>query len=298
MWPAGRPSGGQLSPTKARLDPSEAFDWKSYVQMTNGKAAMMRSRSHARLVLPPVEDPERPWKVNMAARPPRMRQSRSESILLPRIADVDGFSKVALSICHGDGELRRSARAVPSLAPPPLVASKVHARTKGLQATRPQPRASDVAGGEPLPLGGEPMPSPPPSAQQSRAARQLAAKQSATVKQATEAVNSRFTDMFKAFQYVDLDRSGTLDEKELRRALDLWNIPITDDKLRALIVACDDDGDGQIAYKEFVDVLARDTVTVAAMGKRGMQAMEAMGVADLDREFLGHKNAPTNVRVS
>ena len=39
-------------------------------------------------------------------------------------------------------------------------------------------------------------------------------------------------------------------------------------------------------------MLARDTVAPAAMGKRGMQAQDAMGVADLDREFLGHKAAP------
>ena len=43
---------------------------------------------------------------------------------------------------------------------------------------------------------------------------------------------------------------------------------------------------------EFVDMLARDTVAPAAMGKRGMQAQDAMGVADLDRAFLGHKVAP------
>ena len=94
---------------------------------------------------------------------------------------------------------------------------------------------------------------------------------------ASDALNSRFTDMFKAFQYVDLDRSGTLDKKELRRALDMWNIPIDDEKLDELIAACDHDGDGQVDYKEFVDVLARDTVAPAAMGKRGMQSQEAMG---------------------
>ena len=32
----------------------------------------------------------------------------------------------------------------------------------------------------------------------------------------------------------------------------------------------------------FGDVLARETVTLAAMGKRGMQAKEAMGVDDLE----------------
>jgi len=114
-----------------------------------------------------------------------------------------------------------------------------------------------------------------------RPADKQAVKNSAFVKQASESLNSRFSDMFKAFQYVDLDRSGTLDEKEIRRALDMWNIPITPETLRELIAACDHDGDGQVDYKEFVDVLARDTVAPAAMGKRGMQAEQAMGVASM-----------------
>ena len=54
--------------------------------------------------------------------------------------------------------------------------------------------------------------------------------------------------------------------------------PITEAKLQELIAACDHDGDGQVDYKEFVDVLARDTVAPAALGKRDMQAEEAMGV--------------------
>merc|ERR1712093_472716 len=40
---------------------------------------------------------------------------------------------------------------------------------------------------------------------------------------AEEGMNSRFTDMYKAFQYIDLDRSGRLSKKEISRALDLWN---------------------------------------------------------------------------
>jgi hypothetical protein len=72
--------------------------------------------------------------------------------------------------------------------------------------------------------------------------------------------------------------TGTLNEKEITRALDLWNIPIDQSKLRDLIAACDGDGDGEVDYKEFVDVLARDTVAPAAMGKRDMQSKEAMGV--------------------
>jgi hypothetical protein len=50
------------------------------------------------------------------------------------------------------------------------------------------------------------------------------------------------------------------------------------------------DGDGEVDYKEFVDVLARDTVAPAAMGKRDMQSKEAMGVDSqemLAQQILG-----------
>ena len=117
---------------------------------------------------------------------------------------------------------------------------------------------------------------------------------------AEEGLNSRFSDMFKAFQYVDLDRSGTLNEKEIRRALDMWNIPISDEKLRELILACDFDGDGAVDYKEFVDVLARDTVAPAAMGKRDMQSLEAMGVdsQEMLAHQLGHKSKKQHESIS
>ena len=131
-----------------------------------------------------------------------------------------------------------------------------------------------------------------------KAAPKANVAKSAFVKSASDALNSRFSDMFKAFQYVDLDRSGTLNEKEIRRALDMWNIPIEDDKLKDLIAACDEDGNGEVDYKEFVDVLARDTVAPAAMGKRDMQAEEAMGVASLDKAFLGHGAGVKNAKFS
>jgi len=119
-----------------------------------------------------------------------------------------------------------------------------------------------------------------------------AARKSAIVRAAIESVNSRFGNMMKAFQYVDLDRSGTLSKKEIARALDLWNVPIDHDKLDQLIDACDHDGDGDIDYKEFVDVLARDTVAPAAMGKRDMQAKEAFGVDDIEQMQQAVKNRP------
>jgi len=107
----------------------------------------------------------------------------------------------------------------------------------------------------------------------------------------SSAMTSRFTDMYKAFQYLDTDRSGLIGEKELRRALILWNIPIND--IDALVKACDQDGDGQISYNEFVDALARETVANAAMGKRGLQSKEAMGVdaQEMLNYQLGHVKA-------
>jgi hypothetical protein len=104
-------------------------------------------------------------------------------------------------------------------------------------------------------------------------------------------LNSRFKDMYKAFQYLDLDRSGRLSRDELKRGMDMWNIPIDDRQLDLIMGDCDQDDDGGVSYEEFVDKLARETVSIAAMGKRGMQSKEAMGVdsQEMLAEQLGHK---------
>ena len=107
---------------------------------------------------------------------------------------------------------------------------------------------------------------------------------------ASDAIASRYSDAFKAFQFMDLDRSGKLGIKEIKHALNLWNLPIDSDRIDELLAVLDRDGDGQISYEEFVDGLVRDTVAPTAMNKRGLQSKEAMGVdayAMLD-EQLGH----------
>jgi len=113
---------------------------------------------------------------------------------------------------------------------------------------------------------------------------------------ASSAMTSRFTDMYKAFQYLDTDRSGLIGEKELRRALVLWNIPVN--SVDALVKACDQDGNGEISYEEFVDALARETVSNAAMGKRGLQSKEAMGVdaQEMLVHQLGHSKPKNALR--
>lgn len=89
---------------------------------------------------------------------------------------------------------------------------------------------------------------------------------------ASAAVNARFSNMFKAFQSVDLDRSGTLDRDEIRRALKLWGMgdEIDDRTLDSLLAACDADGDGHIVYTEFVDALVRVTPRLNALAPRTM----------------------------
>ena len=96
--------------------------------------------------------------------------------------------------------------------------------------------------------------------------------QHAIIQATSDAMNSRFTELYKAFQFIDIDRSGYLGGAELRRALDLWNLKVDDATISALMKACDTDGDGQVSYAEFVDALARDTVSLGAMAKQRSKA--------------------------
>ena len=76
--------------------------------------------------------------------------------------------------------------------------------------------------------------------------------------QVEQALNSRFSDMRKAFQYVDLDNSGTVNADELDRALQMWGLQLPRAKVDALMSMCDTTGDGEISYAEFVHALKRE----------------------------------------
>jgi len=75
-----------------------------------------------------------------------------------------------------------------------------------------------------------------------------------------ESMANRFSDMFLAFKYLDVDNSGYISEAELSRALELWNVPHTKEALTELMSVCDRDSNGEVSYGEFVKALARDTV--------------------------------------
>ncbi|KAL1520439.1 hypothetical protein AB1Y20_022021 [Prymnesium parvum] len=77
------------------------------------------------------------------------------------------------------------------------------------------------------------------------------------VRQLTEeAIGRRFTDMFKAFRYLDIDNSGTLTLQELQRGLELWNIPLGPGQTEQLLAECDKDGDGLVSFEEFKATLS------------------------------------------
>ena len=96
---------------------------------------------------------------------------------------------------------------------------------------------------------------------------------------------------YSYLRYVDLDGNGRVTQKEIERALHMWNIPIDPEQIAELMASCDQDEDGGVDYDEFVDALARDTVAPDAMGKRGMLSKDAMGVDayEMLNEQLGHK---------
>lgn len=286
--------------------------WKQHVsgihsRYGNLSPKMPRTRSETQLIMPKIEQlpgdfrPERLWQYGMSQHysPPSLQPMFTRDNRLPAIRPVDKYSLLAIRHAQAEQQARRTP--VGMHAPPTVLAADVHAKQREERKHRwlqkmDAKRAARAAAGEDaagVEAAERASSMAAAAAAQEVTKKRQALKKSKFVMQANDAINNKFKDMFKAFQYMDLDRSGTLNEKELARALDLLNVPIDRSKLRELIAACDADGDGGISYQEFVDVLARDTVTLAAMGKRGMQAMDAMG-----DDGMGIRGAVKNVKAT
>lgn len=111
-----------------------------------------------------------------------------------------------------------------------------------------------------------PRPSSPRSRQtieQQQAAVLINSKNA--VSKAEEAVSSRFRNMHQAFQYIDVDKSGSISTEELVDALKKWNIPVSG-VLEQLMKACDTDGSGCIDYNEFVAALSQSNKVNTSLG--------------------------------
>ena len=76
---------------------------------------------------------------------------------------------------------------------------------------------------------------------------------------------ARFKDLRKAFQQMDLDRSGTLNKHELQRAIQMMNIDMTVEQFDYFWQQWGDaDGSGEVDYEEFCNGLMAergDTMT-------------------------------------
>ena len=64
--------------------------------------------------------------------------------------------------------------------------------------------------------------------------------------------------MRKAFQDIDLDHSGSLSAEELWQAFDRLNLQLDRHNFKALITACDKDGNGNISYEEVSGPISDD----------------------------------------
>jgi ribosomal protein L12E/L44/L45/RPP1/RPP2 len=272
-----------LAPALYGMSRSESAMFVKNAQLSRTSLSRDESRRSLQIYQRPV--PRRPRT------PPQEHQSIKALMFPTQLADGPYRSQAPLPheesykefVLHRDSlvSLRRAKTAATLAPPPPLRkrAPKMEERSLA-QAFDMKANMSEVQVATAAAHLAPPAAAPPPPAKPFD--RSALKNNSAMVRSAVEGLNSRFSNMMKAFQYVDLDRSGTLNKKELARALDLWNIPIDNAKLDELIAACDDDGNGEVNYKEFVDALARDTVAPAAMGKRDMQAKEAMGQDDVE----------------
>ncbi|KAL3906723.1 MAG: hypothetical protein SGPRY_010444 [Prymnesium sp.] len=84
-------------------------------------------------------------------------------------------------------------------------------------------------------------------------AQEFSELQTGQVKElAEDAMHRRFGDMFKAFQYLDIDGSGKLTKTEILRGLELWNVPVGPGQIEELFAMCSaPDSDAMISFKEF-----------------------------------------------
>jgi len=273
--------------------------WKQYVQGVHernpfaGTAIMRRVRTDPNLGMPTLKTSVLFPAIDIPGAS-SFDPSASPKPKLPAIRSLDKYSKLALMKADAEKQSRMTPPPFPKHDRPAVLASELYAQAlerKERARLRREARqaaaaAADAAAAAEAARAGGALNAAAMAEKAAKKKKMEALKKSSMVMQAQDAINNKFKDMFKAFQYIDLDHSGTLNEKELAQALDMFNVPLDKKKLKEIIAACDADGDGSIDYKEFVDVLARDTVTIAAMGKRDMQALEAMGVESLSKEFL------------
>ena len=84
-----------------------------------------------------------------------------------------------------------------------------------------------------------------------------------------EKLAARFKDMRKAFKHIDLDGSGTLNKRELKQAIEMMNIAMTNEQFDYFWQSWGDaDGSGEVDYEEFCSgLMAKRDDTMRAVRK-------------------------------
>ena len=78
----------------------------------------------------------------------------------------------------------------------------------------------------------------------------------------------RFKGMRAAFKHIDLDSSGTLNKKELKHAIQMMNIDMTEEQFDYFWQQWGDaDGSGEVDYEEFCKGLMTKHDTMRAVRK-------------------------------
>lgn len=73
----------------------------------------------------------------------------------------------------------------------------------------------------------------------------------------------------ESFLYYDKDRSGTIDQYELRNALQTYGIKVTEEELFSMISEVDQNSNGVIDYSEYAEILLKAKEKQVAMGSTG-----------------------------
>jgi len=108
-----------------------------------------------------------------------------------------------------------------------------------------------------------------------------------------EKMQTRFSELRRAFRTLDEDASGSLDREEFKQVLVMFNLGIPNDVMEKLIDLADFDGDGSINFAEFARIFTAESLftmkqTVQADGDaaaaRNRKNMLEGGATKLDKE--------------
>jgi len=71
----------------------------------------------------------------------------------------------------------------------------------------------------------------------------------------------------QAFSYFDKDNSGTISREELRTCLQGEEFLLSEEEINNLLAGVDQDGDGEVDYREFIDMMRAQASQAVATKK-------------------------------